>query len=316
MSDNPIVGIKEQQKRRKRINRIKMTLLWVIIGWILISMITCIFLGIKIFSLNKKINKIYDYLTSASGNAVMSYVDQNAFEEEDMETEVPLVYSVDKEELIDEEQAQKVYLTFDDGPSKNTEKILDILKQYDVKATFFVVGRTDEHSKEMYKRIVEEGHTIANHTYSHKYSKIYDSVDVFEKEIDKLNDLVYEVTGVRTKYLRFPGGSSNQVNSHGMEEFIELVEEKGYIYFDWNVVNGDATSTTYTPRELRSNVLKGVKKHQNSVVLMHDAPNKTSTVEALPKLIEELQKKGYKLLPIDENTKVIQHVAVESVVNE
>ncbi len=315
MSDNPIIGIKEQQKRRRRINRMKTALLWIIIGWVVFSMIACIILGVRVVSLNKKINKIYDYLTSASGNAVMSYIDEQSVDEEG-NFDVPLVYSINKQELIDEDQAQKVYLTFDDGPSENTAKILDILKEYDVKATFFVVGRTDEYSKELYRRIVDEGHTIAIHSYSHKYSKIYASLDNFKKDITKLSDLIYDVTGVRTKYLRFPGGSSNGVSNIDMKEFIKLVDDEGYIYYDWNVVNGDATSKTYTVKQLYNNVMSGVKLHQNSVVLMHDAPNKKSTVEALPKVIKELQKKNYKILPIDENTKVIQHISVDSVVND
>ncbi|MBE5900605.1 MAG: polysaccharide deacetylase [Lachnospiraceae bacterium] len=316
MSDKPITGMREQQRRRQRINRMKSALLTIIVGWILLSMAACIFLGVRVFSLHKKIDKIYSYLTSASGNAVMTYLDNMSMNEESLDSDAPIIYDMNKQELIDEEEAQKVYLTFDDGPSENTEQILDVLKEYNVKATFFVVGRTDEHSLAMYKRIVDEGHTIALHTYSHKYSRIYASLKNFKKDLKKISDLVYDTTGVRTKYMRFPGGSSNQVSSISMKKFIKLVTKEGYTYFDWNVVCGDATSIQYTPDELRENVISGVSKHQNSVVLMHDAPNKTSTVEALPKMIEQLQAQEYQLLPIDENTKIIQHVSVEDVVKD
>ncbi|MBE5905939.1 MAG: polysaccharide deacetylase [Lachnospiraceae bacterium] len=316
MSDNPITGMREQQRRRQRINRMKSALLWIIILWMIGTMTACVVLGVRVFSLHKKIDKIYNYLTSSSGNAVMTYLDNMSMTEESLDTDAPIIYDMNKQELIDDEKAQKVYLTFDDGPSENTEQILDVLKKYKVKATFFVVGRTDEHSLEMYKRIVKEGHTLGLHSYSHKYSSIYKSLHNFKKDLKKLSDLVYDTTGVRAKYMRFPGGSSNQVSDISMKKFIELVTKEGYTYYDWNVVSGDATTIQYTPDELRENVISGVTKHQNSVVLMHDAPNKTSTVEALPKMIEELQAQEYQLLPIDENTKVIQHVSVEDVVND
>ncbi|MBO4461285.1 MAG: polysaccharide deacetylase family protein, partial [Lachnospiraceae bacterium] len=106
--------------------------------------------------------------------------------------------------------AKKVYLTFDDGPSHNTELILDILKEYNVKATFFVIGRNDEYSKSLYKRIVDEGHTIALHSYTHRYSSIYASLDAYKEDLQKISDLVYDATGVRSKFIRFPGGSSNK----------------------------------------------------------------------------------------------------------
>lgn len=99
----------------------------------------------------------------------------------------------------------KVYLTFEDGPSTNTQQILDILKQYNVKATFFVIGKTDDLSKEMYKKIVEEGHTLGMHSYSHKYSVIYDSMSAFEQDFNQIHDYLKEVTGVELQILSFSG---------------------------------------------------------------------------------------------------------------
>lgn len=317
MSDNPIVGIKEQQRRRRRINRMKTAILWIITLWILLSMTACIVLSIRVASLNKKMNKIYDYLTTSSGDVVMSEEDYADITGETLsEGDVTMNYNTDSDNQVVNAESRKVYLTFDDGPSDNTDEILDILKEYDVKATFFVVGKTDEHSRQMYRRIVEEGHTIALHSYSHKYSEIYSSVEKYDKDLEKLSKLILEETGVTTHYLRFPGGSSNQVSDVDMEEFIKLVTDEGYTYYDWNVVSGDATSKSYSAKDLIDNVVSGVEHFQESMVLMHDASNKDSTVEALPKIIKKLKAEGYVMLPIDDNTKTIQHVSVESVVNE
>ena len=317
MSDNPIVGIKEQQRRRRRINRMKTAILWIITLWILLSMTACIVLSIRVASLNKKMNKIYDYLTTSSGDVVMSEEDYADITGETLsEGDVTMNYNTDSDNQVVNAESRKVYLTFDDGPSDNTDEILDILKEYDVKATFFVVGKTDEHSRQMYRRIVEEGHTIALHSYSHKYSEIYSSVEKYDKDLEKLSKLILEETGVTTHYLRFPGGSSNQVSDVDMEEFIKLVTDEGYTYYDWNVVSGDATSKSYSAKDLIDNVVSGVEHFQESIVLMHDASNKDSTVEALPKIIKKLKAEGYVMLPIDDNTKTIQHVSVESVVNE
>ena len=317
MSDNPIVGIKEQQRRRRRINRMKTAILWIITLWILLSMTACIVLSIRVASLNRKMNKIYDYLTTSSGDVVMSEEDYADITGETLsEGDVTMNYNTDSDNQAVDAESRKVYLTFDDGPSDNTDEILDILKEYDVKATFFVVGKTDEHSRQMYRRIVEEGHTIALHSYSHKYSEIYSSVEKYDKDLEKLSKLIFEETGVTTHYLRFPGGSSNQVSDVDMEEFIKLVTDEGYTYYDWNVVSGDATSKSYSAKDLIDNVVSGVEHFQESMVLMHDASNKDSTVEALPKIIKKLKAEGYVMLPIDDNTKTIQHVSVESVVNE
>ena len=204
-----------------------------------------------------------------------------------------------------------IYLTFDDGPSTNTQQILDILKQYNVKATFFVIGKTDDLSKEMYKKIVEEGHTLGMHSYSHKYSVIYDSMSAFEQDFNQIHDYLKEVTGVDCKYYRFPGGSSNQVSNSDMREFIRYLNDRGITYYDWNVSSGDATSQAYTADELIQNVMGDVTKYKTSVVLMHDSAVKPATVEALPALIEQLQGIGAEILPIDENTATVHHVSID-----
>lgn len=316
MSDNPILGIKEQQRRRRRIHRMKSAILWFLVLWILATVVACTVLFINVFSLNQKLNTIYDIIAAASGNVVMSEADfADLTGETFSEGDVTIQYNIPEDEP-EEDDMKRVYLTFDDGPSENTDEILDVLDRYEIKATFFVVGKTDEHSKQMYQRIVDEGHTLALHSYTHKYNTIYSSLDAYQQDLDQLSDLIYDVTGVRSHYMRFPGGSSNQVSDIDMKEFIKLVTQQGYQYYDWNVVSGDATSRKYTAEDLEKNVLDGVHNYRTSIVLMHDATNKTSTVEALPVIIETLKKEGYTMLPIDENTKLIQHVSVESVVNE
>lgn len=210
-------------------------------------------------------------------------------------------------------EGKKVYLTFDDGPSIYTDDILDILKKYNVKATFFVVGKTDDYSKKMYQRIVDEGHTLGMHSYSHVYSKIYNSVEDFEKDFTKLSKLLYDTTGYKPTIFRFPGGSDNLVNKHGMEDFIRYLNKKGIVYFDWNVLNGDATGSEYTKKQLIDNVLSGVDTRNNSIVLMHDSQTKKATVESLPGLLTILESEGAQMLPIDQDVTPVQMIKADTI---
>ena len=215
--------------------------------------------------------------------------------------------------ILEEGEHPKVYLTFDDGPSENTAKILDILKERNIKATFFVIGQEDEESKALYRRIVDEGHTLGMHSFSHKYDVIYQSLDAFKEDMEHLQSYLEEVTGVTPTIMRFPGGSSNKVSNVNIEELIRYVKERGLTYYDWNVVSGDATSQVYTPDELVANVMDDVVKYDTSVVLMHDSSAKATTVDALLPMIDQLQELGAELLPIDDTTKPIQHIKAEDV---
>ena len=217
----------------------------------------------------------------------------------------------DKKDLI--YNGKKVYLTFDDGPSYITDDVLDVLAEYGVKATFFVVGHTDQKSKDRYKRIVDEGHTLGIHSYSHKYSEIYNSVEDFDKDFTKLGELLYDITGYTPTIYRFPGGSLNQVNSYGMEAFIRYLNEKKITYYDWNVVNGDATGVEYTEEQMIDNVLNGVKVKNNSIVLMHDGSGKEKTLATLPNLLEALISGGADVMPLDETVPTIQQIKATSV---
>lgn len=207
----------------------------------------------------------------------------------------------------EKEAGQTIYLTFDDGPSENTEKVLDILKGYQVKATFFVVGKEDAKSLELYQRIVREGHTLAMHSYTHDYTKVYASVDAFAEDFMKLRLLLYETTGVLPKFYRFPGGSSNSVSQVPVQEFITFLDEQSVTYFDWNAANSDALGQILPAAQLYENVKNSTKELKEAVVLMHDSIQYDTTVEALPGIIEYLQKQGASFEPITEQTTPVHH---------
>lgn len=207
---------------------------------------------------------------------------------------------------------KKVYITFDDGPSKNTDELLDLLAQYNAKATFFVIGHEGEESKRLYKRIVDEGHAIGMHSYSHDYEKIYKSVEDFEKDFTKISDLLYDSIGYVPDLYRFPGGSSNsRCKKLTIQPFISFLLERDLRYFDWNVENGDATGKSYTSEELAQNLLDGVEKKTTSVILCHDTNAKGKTLESMKIVLPTLVEKGAQILPITEDTPMIRHVKPE-----
>lgn len=305
MKDKEVKVLKDQRDRRKRVQRIRTGIITVISVWMVLSIVLTALMCIKIVSLQKQID-ILSGRYDDSGD-VKNQVTGSSGEDKG----VLIQTTDDKDNLAKAGDVHQVYLTFDDGPSEQTNEILDILDDYGVKATFFVNGRQDETSIAAYKRIVDEGHTIAMHSYSHKYSEIYESVDAFQKDFERIQNLIYDTTGVECTYYRFPGGSSNRVSNANMLDYINYLNGQGVTYFDWNVSSGDATSQAFTVDELVENVMKDVVKYKTSVVLLHDANNKTTTVQALPTMIESLQESGAIILPIDENTQVIQHTSIQ-----
>lgn len=203
---------------------------------------------------------------------------------------------------------KKVYLTFDDGPSSNTIKILDILKEKDVKATFFVVGRLSDTTTPLYKRIVDEGHTIGMHSYTHVYKEIYASEDAFEYDLDRMQALIYEQTGVLSKYYRFPGGSSNRTSKVPVENFMKILDERGIKYYDWNVSSGDATSKYgLAKNEIIRKCINGAAGKEEAMILMHDLPEKATTVEALPEIIDYFKSIGAEIVAIDDSSAQFAH---------
>lgn len=195
-----------------------------------------------------------------------------------------------------------VYLTFDDGPSKYTKDVLDILDEYDVKATFFITGMNPKY-RDNIKLAHDKGHTIGLHTYSHDYKKVYSSVDSYYKDLEEVGELAKEYIGFVPKYIRFPGGGSNTVSrkySKGiMSTLSKDVQKKGYEYYDWNCDNGDGYS-----KITKNEMLKRAKSapYNHVMILMHDANGKQDTVDTLPEIIKYYKDKGYRFEAITEAT--------------
>lgn len=200
-----------------------------------------------------------------------------------------------------------VYLTFDDGPSENTKKVLDILAQYDVKATFFVTGAHEE-LRPLIKTAYDAGHTIGLHTYTHDYDKVYASVDAYFSDLEQIGAVVKEQIGFVPCFIRFPGGASNTVSRKYCEGIMtaltQQVLEKGYQYYDWNISSGDGGSGC-TKDEIIAN--SETDKYSHVMLLFHDAATKNATVEALPHIIEYYKNLGYEFRPIDRNSYVSHH---------
>ncbi len=252
-------------------------------------------------------------LTSGNENAeVSSAGDADITDETDVEEETVISgKAYHAPGRIEGTNGKTVYITFDDGPSMMTDEILDILDEKGVKATFFVVNTSDMFYDSM-KRIVDEGHTIAMHSYTHDYSTVYADLNSFERDVNMIHDLIYDVTGVDAKYYRFPGGSSNQVSQVPMEECAEYLSDMGYVYFDWNAMNDDAEVKNLSADELNRRALGYIANNPgDTVLLLHDLETHQATVEALPELIDTLLAEGYGIAAIDDDTPLVQHVSFD-----
>ena len=197
-----------------------------------------------------------------------------------------------------------IYLTFDDGPSARTGEILDVLKEKNVKATFFVIGSQGEANAQLLKRIVDEGHTIAMHTSSHNYTKIYASVEDYLVDMYQIFTQIRETTGVTPTLFRFPGGSINNYNSGISHELIAEMLRRGFVPFDWNISSRDAATVKLLPAEtLVNNVVNDAKKMPYGIVLMHDSAAKTTTAKAVGPMIDQLREMGFELKALTPETK-------------
>ena len=203
------------------------------------------------------------------------------------------------------------YLTFDDGPTNNTLKILEILRASNIKATFFVVDNAQT-KIDYVSQIYAEGHTVGLHTASHDYANLYSSVDAYYNDLNAISSKVESITGVRSYVMRFPGGGSNKVSSKyspGIMSYLtstEGVAKQGYTYFDWNVDSGDA-SGKLSASKIANNVLQGAKNKNSICVLMHDAAAKTTTVDALPQIIRGLIDQGFSFQPLTKESYGFHH---------
>ena len=203
-----------------------------------------------------------------------------------------------------------IYLTFDDGPSNLTLDILNILKEEDVKATFFITGQSDSINY-IIKRAYDEGHTIGLHTYSHDYSYVYSSVDNYFNDLNNISNKLENIIGKKSNLIRFPGGSSNTVSRNYsvgiMSRLTGEVLNRGYRYFDWNVDADDAGGAYSDSNRIYLNVVNNLSHYRANVVLMHDSYGHTATRDALRNIIQYGKRNGYKFASIDDNTPTIIH---------
>ena len=200
-----------------------------------------------------------------------------------------------------------IYLTFDDGPGPYTEKLLNILDDYNVKVTFFVTNGNPEY-RDLIGEAYRRGHTVAIHTYSHDYSDVYSSKEAYYDDLNKMQEIILEQTGETTTLFRFPGGSSNMVSRKYCKGIMSLLtkslEEDGYHYFDWNVSSADAGGTTETSVVV-NNVINGCSGKRASIVLQHDI--KGFSVDAVAQIIEWGLRNGYTFRGLDENSPTAHH---------
>ena len=210
-------------------------------------------------------------------------------------------------EIIDESgQEKRCYLTFDDGPTENiTPQILDVLRRYNVKATFFEVGSLIKANPDVARRVYEEGHLIANHSNGHNYEKLYASTESFINEINECYEIIKSVTGEAEpfKLIRFPGGSyKSSADSYSpvKQECKTVLKENGFYYCDWNSLTGDAEGKKKNATELLAYLKQNLDTSESTVVLMHDAAAKQNTADALASVIEYLMSEGYTFHRLDE----------------
>lgn len=215
------------------------------------------------------------------------------FSEKETETSVSSLIAPDRTVFPLKEGQRVCYLTFDDGPSENTEEILDILKAHGIKATFFVIGEEmTEERKETVQRIIEEGHAIGMHANVHEYEKLYAGLEAFLEDYAVLHEKLEQEYGVETALFRMPGGSVCSCLRGNGKTYIQEMEKRGFCCFDWNVSGEDSVGNP-TAASIRENVLSKGLDCRRAIVLLHDSRTAKKTVEALPEIIEAFEKEGF-----------------------
>lgn len=214
----------------------------------------------------------------------------------------PDLYVTDRPKMqVLNDSDKVVYLTFDDGPSDLTAPLLDVLKKYDAKATFFDCCQSDYQKSfaPMMKRCVDEGHTVAVHTYTHKMKEVYASVDAYLDDFYKMYTFIEETTGKKpANFFRFPGGSQNGYNQSVNEAIIKEMTRRGFIYYDWDGDSGDASGNNVSGATIYANTMDAIHKGCN-VILMHNIFGKETTLEQVGKIISTAQKEGYVFKAMD-----------------
>lgn len=299
-----IYQIEAVKTKRKRL---------VVIYIIVLLLVLLASIGLGIFAAKKvnenKQNENYNIISSenstkniisnseSSSNSNINQNTSNTEIKEDIksnQSKEKFVENVD--DIYNGEEGKRVFLTFDDGPSTSvTPHILDTLKKYNIKATFFVLGNRVSDNAELIKREYNEGHYIANHGYSHRYDKIYASSKNVLKEYNKTEQEIKKALGdenYSSNLFRFPGGSIGGEYDKIKEKTKIDLKRNQIAYLDWNALTNDAAGA-YTKEKIIKNLKKTVGNKNNVVVLMHDAPDKILTYETLEDIIKYLQQKGY-----------------------
>ena len=286
--DLDIYKIKTDQKLNKK--KIAILILCILI---LICLIITIMKGYKIYK---------QYETQLQSLKYQDEKEQQKKKEEEekaKQAKIPKLTEEGKNNVnnIYKSDTKRAFLTFDDGPSEVTNQILDTLKQEKVKATFFVLGSNVKALPNVVKRIYDEGHYIANHGYSHVYSKIYASPQTVLDEFNQCNDAVKEAIQVpeyNSHLFRFPGGLAGGKYATIKNEANELLKQNEVMHVDWNSLTGDA-ETNNLSIEFELQRLRETSEGKNSlIILMHDAQAKKTTADALPNIIAYLKEQGYK----------------------
>lgn len=311
--------------KRIRVQRLKKCIILLLMLAIAVPIVLCIILLVRVRSLNRTLNTLSSQVESLTWTAMEQrqeleeltaglhvYRKAGAVVNERTGSRQGQLNSGEltpPEAEIPEQPLRKVYLTFDDGPSIYTDDILEILDRYGVKATFFVVGKDSDSDREALTMIVDGGHTLGMHSYSHRYVDLYRSVEDFADDFVQLQSYLYDVTGVESRVYRFPGGSSNTVSDVDMQEFADYLESQGVQFYDWNISSGDASNILLSADTLVRNSMAGIRENDTSIILFHDSADKRTTVEALPTIIENiLAMEDTVILPITEDTVPVQHI--------
>lgn len=306
--------------RTKRVKILKKVIIGTVVTLIVLPTILSIVLFFKISELNSTIKTVIDQNIEyeESIRVLKTQLLDQQIESDDLKSRLSEIEEVQQDvETLDEVISEtsepevwpkKVYLTFDDGPSGHTRDILDILDEYGVKGNFFVCHTPNEDYQKLYKVILDNGHMLGIHSYSHKYDEIYSSEEAFEKDVNAIRDFVYDNTdGYIAKYYRFPGGSSNLNSRISISACIDFLGEQGLTYFDWNISSQDATNPMQEADTIFYNATYGAEDYEEVAILMHDLGNKDTTVEALPRIIEYYQQMGAEISVINEDSQLIQH---------
>jgi len=199
-------------------------------------------------------------------------------------------------------QSKTIFLTYDDGPSGNvTPKLLDVLKKYHVRATFFLVGYEAKTYPNIVKREAKEGHTIGIHTYSHNYKRVYASKKAFFRDFTKTEKLIIKLTGKKPRFCRMPGDSNNSfVTRRFARSLIREMNRRGYMCTDWNAATYDAMGKTYSVSYMTKCAIRDIKRNKTSIVLSHDSETKKTTPATTEKIIKYFKKRGYSFEGLDE----------------